>query len=677
MENFSFIDLFAGIGGFRLALESVGGTCIGFSEIAPDAIDTYCRNFKENESANFGDITKLKTLPEHDLMTAGVPCQSWSIAGKNLGFDDDRGQLWNDTLYLLNKVRPKAFIFENVKGLADPRNVDALDYILNRIAQAGYHAKVNVLNAYDYGVPQTRVRIYIVGFKEKKFLDRFNLAPASSGCVQLSDVLDGCNSDECRQSNVNNARWSLSCNDKGFNDYFLFNDLRNGHTTIHSWDIQDTTEREKDICYLLLKNRRKSKYGNLDGNPLNLSHFQKLDPSITKNELEELVLKGILKRVAYLYKVCDTSKEGKTCNINEFLLDFGSDKLFGDLLWVLTQAKNGIINFDSLKSSKELKKRKLNAQDVLLNLESIGAVKCIEERYDFKNTKISTGLAGVNRIFLPTCRIYPTLVASDTNDYVTTEIINADSIEDFRARFMQLVYRPGNYRQISKQEACRIQGFPADYLLPPTRARWMKLIGNSVAVPVIKMLAKAMVNTGVFDGQKIVVKKKSKVIQLDFFTLFEEYGNNPITENMMVHDGEPLQYGKIVPHSINIEANKNVLISLVKHDNEKDFVDKKATIYYTGKRFPTTIALNKLYYFMPYIKGKGVKDLWIIKIARLGSRKEGSPQEDKNDLRLVFEIEYVGQLFTNYKPVELKIWRTYTDTTIEELRKIIDAEDRI
>lgn len=251
MANFSFIDIFAGIGGFRLALESVGGTCIGFSEIAPDAINAYCRNFGEDESANFGDITRLKTLPEHDFMTAGVPCQSWSIAGKNLGFDDDRGQLWNDTLYLLNKVRPKVFIFENVKGLADPRNAKALDYILKRIAQAGYYAKVNVLNAYDYGVPQTRVRIYIVGFKEKKYLDKFYLAPASSGSVQLSDVLDGCNSDECRQSNGNNARWSLSCNDKGFNDYFLFNDLRNGHTTIHSWDIQDTTEREKDICYLL------------------------------------------------------------------------------------------------------------------------------------------------------------------------------------------------------------------------------------------------------------------------------------------------------------------------------------------------------------------------------------------------------------------------------------------
>ena len=186
MANFTFIDLFAGIGGFRLALESVGGTCIGFSEIATDAINTYCCNFKENDSANFGNITKLETLPEHDFMTAGVPCQSWSIAGKNLGFDDDRGQLWNDTLYLLNKIRPKAFIFENVKGLADPRNSEALDYILERIKQAGYYAQVNVLNAYDYGVPQTRVRIYIVGFKEKKYLATFVLASPTPGCVQLS-----------------------------------------------------------------------------------------------------------------------------------------------------------------------------------------------------------------------------------------------------------------------------------------------------------------------------------------------------------------------------------------------------------------------------------------------------------------------------------------------------------
>lgn len=653
MANFSFIDLFAGIGGFRLALQSVGGTCIGFSEIAPDAINTYCQNFKEDTSANFGDITKLKTLPEHDFMTAGVPCQSWSIAGKNLGFDDDRGQLWNDTLYLLNKVRPKAFIFENVKGLADPRNAKALEYILNRIKQAGYYSKVNVLNAYDYGVPQTRIRIYIIGFKEKKYLDKFALAPATPGCIQLSDVLDDCEAKECRQSNDNNARWSLSCNEKGFNDYFLFNDLRNGSTTIHSWDIQETTDREKNICYLLLKNRRKDKYGELDGNPLNIKHFQELDSSIKESDLEVLVEKGILKRVSYLYKVREVSND-----------------LSDDAKWVLNQAKNGIINFDTLKSSKELKKRKINALDTLFMLEAIGAVKCIEERYDFKNTKISTGLAGINRIFLPTCKIYPTLVASDTNDYVTTENLNADNIEDFRAKFMESVYRAGNYRQISKQEACRIQGFPANFLLPPTRARWMKLIGNSVAVPVIKMLANAIVNTGVFEGQEnITVKRKHKAIQLDLLSLFEEYGEHPITENFIVHDNNDTSYDKMMSKRNIIKEDKNVLISLVKKDNEKAFLDKSAKVYYTGKKFPTTVALNKLFYFMPYIKGKGVKDLWLIKVARLGFRKEGTPLEDKNDLRLVFEIEYVNPIFDDYQSVELKIWRTFTDSTIYELLK--------
>jgi DNA (cytosine-5)-methyltransferase 1 len=113
---FSFLDLFAGIGGFRIALENNGGHCLGFSEVDNDAIASYCENFGEDDSSNFGDITKIKALPFHDLLTAGVPCQSWSIAGKNLGFDDDRGQLWNDTIYLLQQAKPKAFIFENVKA---------------------------------------------------------------------------------------------------------------------------------------------------------------------------------------------------------------------------------------------------------------------------------------------------------------------------------------------------------------------------------------------------------------------------------------------------------------------------------------------------------------------------------------------------------------------------------
>lgn len=89
--------------------------------------------------------------------------------------------------------------------------------------------------------------------------------------------------------------------------------------------------------------------------------------------------------------------------------------------------------------------------------------------------------------------------------------------------------------------------------------------------------------------------------------------------------------------------------------------------WYVFGGFPESIALNKLYYFMPYIKGKGVRDLFFIKVARLGYRKEGTSEENPNDLRLVFEVEFVKQLFPDYKPMELKIWRTFTDITMGKL----------
>lgn len=166
------------------------------------------------------------------------------------------------------------------------------------------------------------------------------------------------------------------------------------------------------------------------------------------------------------------------------------------------------------------------------------------------------------------------------------------------------------------------------------------------------------------------LKKKVEYHQLDFFSLFEKYGDEPITDNSMVHDDINWEkYGGKPQQAAMVEENKNVLISLVKKNNEKMFLDGSATIYYTGKKFPTSVALNKLFYFMPYIKGKGVRDLFLIRIARLGYRKEGTPEEDKNDLRLVFEVQFVNQLFDDYKPVELKIWRTFTDTTIGKLIK--------
>jgi DNA (cytosine-5)-methyltransferase 1 len=242
----------------------LGGKCLGFSEINRDAISCYCDNTGEGNDVNFGDITKVKLLPSHDLLTAGVPCQSWSIAGRNLGFDDDRGQLWNDTIYLLNQSRPKAFIFENVKGLVDPRNREALEYIMERIRDAGYHADFHVINSYDYGELQNRVRIYIIGFLDETCFKRFKLPEPRETHMRLGDLLGveilnkitKVDQRDLFGDEVSSRQMSLSAS-QGVNDYFLYNDIRNGETTIHSWDLLPTTDRQKSICLLLLRNRRK------------------------------------------------------------------------------------------------------------------------------------------------------------------------------------------------------------------------------------------------------------------------------------------------------------------------------------------------------------------------------------------------------------------------------------
>jgi len=506
MDNkFTCIDLFAGIGGFRLAAERCGGKCIGYSEIYPDAVAAYEMNYPDSRGMNLGDITKITTLPSHDLLTGGVPCQSWSIAGKNLGFDDDRGQLWNDALYLLNHARPKAFIFENVKGLSDPRNCQALKYIQKRISDAGYYAGTYVLNSFDYGVPQSRVRIYLIGFREKKWFDAFRLPQQERGSVRLCDIIDGMRADEmkvsgCMPKVARSGATSLSKNNNGYNDYFLFNDLRNGNTTIHSWDIQKTSAKEKHICLLLLKNRRKDMYGNLDGNPLSLQHFQQLDSTISETDILRLCKKGIIEAEIYSYRLCQT--EGSQLSEAEKL--------------VLECAENGRLIPDVAGSRRDIKVAKIPIKSVCATLCRKGVLVAEETRYDFRNTKISTGLGGVNRIFLPSSNIFPTLVASDTNDYITDIQISADDAISYREKFLREVFEKKLYRKISKIEACRIQGFPDDFILPESRPRWMHLIGNSVAVHLIQKLVQQICNTGVF-GDDFVCRECDKPFRYEEF----------------------------------------------------------------------------------------------------------------------------------------------------------------
>ena len=141
--------------------------------------------------------------------------------------------------------------------------------------------------------------------------------------------------------------------------------------------------------------------------------------------------------------------------------------------------------------------------------------------------------------------------------------------------------------------------------------------------------------------------------------------------DMIVENASLIKRGNRLPLGRVYDASRNALVCLVKADNEALFLNSSAKIYYTGKRFPASVALNKLYFFVPYIKHKGIKDLYLIRIARVGTRKEGLPENDPNDLRLVFEIEFLKSLYDDYKPFVLKIWHTFTDTTMLEL---IDAK---
>ena len=213
-------------------------------------------------------------------------------------------------------------------------------------------------------------------------------------------------------------------------------------------------------------------------------------------------------------------------------------------------------------------------------------------------------------------------------------------------------------RELTLRECARLQSFPDTFQPDVVDAQAYKQFGNAVNVEVVKLFAKYLF------GDKATIKKYAKPSDgpgmagtVDFLQLKDQYPDE-IVNNTIVEQ---------LPKDAELKLDKNLLVSLVKADNMEQYLDQSAKIYYTGKKFPSTVALNKLYYFMPYIKGKGIKDLYFIKIARVGTRKEGQPDNDPNDLRLVFEIEFVKQLFEDYKKVHLDIWQTFKDTILDKV----------
>jgi DNA (cytosine-5)-methyltransferase 1 len=189
--KFKFIDLFAGIGGFRLAMQNLGGKCVFTSEWDKEAQRTYRANFGE---VPFGDITKEDTkkfIPDgFDVLCAGFPCQAFSIAGKRGGFDDTRGTLFFDVAEIIKRKKPKAIFLENVKGLRNHDKGKTLETILNVLRNdLGYFVpEPQIINAKEFGVPQNRERIFIVGFRNDLGITEFVYPKPTKKKVKFADI---------------------------------------------------------------------------------------------------------------------------------------------------------------------------------------------------------------------------------------------------------------------------------------------------------------------------------------------------------------------------------------------------------------------------------------------------------------------------------------------------------
>ena len=184
-----FIDLFAGIGGFRVALEKSGQNCVFSSEWDKYAQLTYKENFGETPH---GDITQIdeNSIPEHDILCGGFPCQAFSVSGKQAGFNDTRGTLFFDIARIVKKQKPKVIYLENVRNLYRHDNGKTLATVKTVLDDLNYHTFIEVLDSSNYGVPQHRERVYIICFRKDLNIENFEFPKPTFDKIFLEDVLE-------------------------------------------------------------------------------------------------------------------------------------------------------------------------------------------------------------------------------------------------------------------------------------------------------------------------------------------------------------------------------------------------------------------------------------------------------------------------------------------------------
>jgi len=324
MKPIRFVDLFAGTGGIRLAFETAMRSC-GFEtkcvksvEIDPHACSTYELNFKENPE---GDIRSIKDFPEFDALLAGFPCQAFSYAGKQRGFADTRGTLFFEVERILKKYRPRFCFLENVRGLTTHDNGRTFNTIISRLKELGYNIEYRLINASSMGIPQNRVRIYIVctlglvpqltlennlgaadSHKYKVRHSEMSIFPEIYEAKLVRDILEfnPDSSYDCSPEFVTALKRVVGGDLNKLHGIRLI-DTRHGNS-IHSWDIGQKGEcspHEILFMNLLISNRRHHNFGtHQDGKALTL---QQIKTFYTKSDIEDviqaLLSKGYLKEV--------------------------------------------------------------------------------------------------------------------------------------------------------------------------------------------------------------------------------------------------------------------------------------------------------------------------------------------------------------------------------------------
>ena len=572
-HNIKVVELFAGVGGFRIGLEGASDAYETVwnnqwepSTVRQDASLVYRARFGSKGHSNV-DINKVKTedIPNHDLLVGGFPCQDYSVAStlsRSGGIEGKKGVLWWQIYRILNekgKDRPNYVFFENVdRLLGSPAKQRGRDFaiILASLSDLGYVVEWRVINAADYGMPQRRRRTYIVGYLENSTISQ-----------KINNLQDWVQYD-----GVMAKAFAFSPKEK----------------TVSEFDIIGTIKDVSD----------------------NFNKGMKISPFGTA---------GIMKD-RHVYSV-DTVAiyEGTRLTLGSNLVD---ENLVPEEFFI---SPEDLAKWEYEKGAKKIER---------------------VSKEGFKYTFSEGGMG------------FPDNPEKPSRTIITGEGGSSAS------RFKHVVKTPsGRYRRLLPIELERLNMFPDNHTYHPevSDGRRAFLMGNALVCGVVQQVGKSLYRF-MYDEEPVSThpietsREAQPKLQLD---LFSTDSSVPLVCNLR-------------KKVYKLDYNKNLLIGFVKTDNQDYFLDGGLTkLYYTGKTksFPSTVALNKLYYFMPYIKGKGVKDLYLIKKARIGNKSEIHPEGNDKDPRLVFELEYLESL-PEYKPIKLNIFNTYCDTVLGKIMKL-------